>query len=99
MAAIAQEESSRKERRIGGRTLNDRVEKSLPVPEVEPLRVVQRCSRLVFYRSAIFGIARYDESGCLACGRKRLPPQVRVAAAPRIGPGRASLGSGHPACA
>src|SRR4026209_2482838 len=99
MAAIAQEESRRKEKRIGGRTLNDRVEKSLPVPEAEPLRVVHRCSRLVFYRFAIFGIVRYDESGCLACGRKRLPLRVRVAAAPRIGPCLDSSGSGHPACA
>src|SRR5579862_2796246 len=82
MAAMAQEKS--RERRVerDRRRFSGRVEKSLPVPGVEPLRAAHKCNRWASYRFAICGTAACDGIGLPACARKQPRLPVPVAAAP-----------------
>src|SRR5712671_168611 len=73
-------------------------EKSPPILAAEPLRAGRKCSRGFFCPFAIGETALYDGSGFLACGRKRLPPLVRVAVVPTISPCRDSTGFDRRAC-
>ncbi len=80
------------------RSSSGRRRKSPPAPAAEQLRAGHRCSRSASCPCAIFETAPCDGSGCPACGRKRLRPPARDAAAPRTGPCPGSSGSGRQAC-
>ena len=58
-----------------------------------------KCNRSASCRCAICGIAPYDGSDRLACGRRQLRPPIQAAAAPRINLCPDSSGFGRRACA
>src|SRR6266436_8919991 len=97
MAGMEQEKSTKKEHWL--MPLSDRGGKSLPALVAERLRAGRRCNRWAFCPFAIGGTGRYDENDRLACGRKRLPLQVRGVEVPTINPCPDSNGSGHRAFA
>ena len=100
MAAIAHEESSRKEERLGRLARLAAVGKNLCQflrRNHFELRIGAVAGLLVGAPSA--KLRHVTEAVCPACARKRLPPPVRDAAAPTTGPCPGSSGSGRPACA
>src|ERR1035438_2528661 len=74
--------------------LSGRGRKCPSAPAVGPLRAGHTCNRSALCRCAIFEIAPCGGNGFLACARKRLPPPVRGATAPRINLCPGSNGSG-----